>query len=177
MTLQAYDRDFFKSNDIIGSCMIDLKQAFEDVSITKRPLGINKKYYEGYLLKEGDTPYEWKDENSFYLPMSSKNDKGKMEQNGHCRIQIEIVPVDYAEKNKVGAAREEPNANPFLPPPVGRLSFSLNPCKMFEQLVGPAMRRKIYCWCCIILCCALCITLGVFVVPSALGAIVAGWFS
>lgn len=79
MTLQAYDRDFFKSNDIIGSCMIDLKQAFEDVSITKRPLGINKKYYEGYLLKEGDTPYEWKDENSFYLPMSSKNDKGKME--------------------------------------------------------------------------------------------------
>ena len=53
LNLQAYDRDFFKSNDIIGSCMIDLKQAFEDVSITKRPLGINKDYFEGYMLKEG----------------------------------------------------------------------------------------------------------------------------
>ena len=66
--------------------MIDLKQAFEDVSLTKRPLGINKKYYEGYLLKEGDKPFEWKDENSFFVPMNSKNDKGKMEQNGFCRI-------------------------------------------------------------------------------------------
>ena len=45
---------------------------------------------------------------------------------------MDIVPADYAEKNKVGSAREEPNANPFLPPPVGRLSFSLNPCKMFN---------------------------------------------
>ena len=25
LNLQAYDRDFFKSNDIIGSCMLDLK--------------------------------------------------------------------------------------------------------------------------------------------------------
>ena len=38
MTLQAYDRDFFKSNDIIGSTIFDLKQPFEDVSLTKRPL-------------------------------------------------------------------------------------------------------------------------------------------
>lgn len=36
-----------------------------------------------------------------------------------------------AEQNKVGEARQEPNANPFLPPPIGRLSFSLNPLKMF----------------------------------------------
>jgi hypothetical protein len=36
-----------------------------------------------------------------------------------------------AEANKVGEARQEPNVNPFLPPPIGRLSFSLNPLKMF----------------------------------------------
>jgi len=36
-----------------------------------------------------------------------------------------------AEANKVGEARQEPNVNPFLPPPLGRLSFSLNPLKMF----------------------------------------------
>ena len=37
-----------------------------------------------------------------------------------------------AEANKVGEARQEPNHSPFLPPPVGRLSFSLNPWKMFN---------------------------------------------
>lgn len=158
--------------------MFDLKQAFEDVSLTKRPLAVNKKYYEGYLQKEGEKPLEWKEDgNSFYLPMNSKNDKGKLENNGFVRVQVEIVPADYAEKNKVGNAREEPNANPFLPPPVGRISFSLNPCTMFKQLVGPAMRRKIYCYCCLICCLVLCMTLCVFVVPSVIGTVVAGWFS
>lgn len=181
LNLQAYDRDFFKSNDIIGSCMIDLKQAFEDVSITKRPLGVNKKYYEGYMWKpenDKEKPYEWKDDgNSFFVPMNSKNDEGKFENNGYVRIQIEICPIDFAETNQVGDARCEPNANPFLPPPVGRIFFSLNPCVMFKQLVGPAMRRKIYCYCCMFICCALCITLSIFVVPSVIGTIVAGWFS
>ena len=37
-----------------------------------------------------------------------------------------------AEKNKVGDARQEPNHSPFLPPPVGRLSLSLNPFKMLN---------------------------------------------
>ena len=58
--------------------------------------------------------------------MISKNE-GKIVNNGFVRIQIEIVPLDYAEKNKVGSGRDEPNVNPFLPPPIGRLSFSLNP--------------------------------------------------
>ncbi len=38
--------------------------------------------------------------------------------------------------NKVGEARSEPNANPFLPPPVGRISFSLNPLKMFVSILS-----------------------------------------
>ena len=85
--MQAYDRDFFKSNDIIGSTMIDLKQVFEDVSVTKRPLGLNKNYYDGYMLKEGEKSYEWKEDgNSFFVPMNSKNDEGKMETNGFVRI-------------------------------------------------------------------------------------------
>ena len=175
-SLQAYDRDFFKSNDIIGSSIIDLKQAFEDAQITNRPLGINKKYYESYM-QEALGPMEWKDDSTFWLPMNSKNDKGQMENNGYVRVQLDIVPADYAEKNKVGSAREEPNANPFLPPPIGRLSFSLNPCKMFNQLVGPEMRRKVYCYGCLIICLAVCILLSIYVVPSAIGAIIAQKFA
>ena len=109
--------------------------------------------------------------------MNGKNDEGQIENNGYVRVQIDIVPADYAEKNKIGAAREEPNANPFLPPPIGRLSFSLNPCKMFNQLVGPEMRRKVYCYTCLIGCLVLCVLLAIYVIPSAIGAIVAGWFT
>lgn len=48
---------------------------------------------------------------------------------------------------------------------------------MFQQLVGPAMRRKIYCYCCCFICCALCLTLCVFIVPSVMGTIIASWFT
>ena len=83
--IQAFDRDFFKSNDIIGSAIIDLKQAFEDVSITKRPLGINQNYFNEYMKVEG-VDYEWKDDQSFFIPMNSKNDQGQMENNGYVRV-------------------------------------------------------------------------------------------
>lgn len=45
-TVQAFDRDFFKSNDVIGSTFINLKQCFEDVELTKRPMRVDKKYYD-----------------------------------------------------------------------------------------------------------------------------------
>ena len=76
-----------------------------------------------------------------------------------------------AEANKVGEARQEPNHSPFLPPPVGRLSFSLNPLKMFQQLVGPAMRRKIYCLTCIACCCALLIALFPLIASDLISAL------
>lgn len=87
------------------------------------------------------------------------------------------MPADYAEANKVGAAREEPNANPFLPPPVGRLFFSLNPCVMYRQLVGPEMRAKIARYVCCAICLVLCILMCIYVVPSVIGAVIASWFT
>jgi hypothetical protein len=111
MTVQAYDRDFFKSNDVIGSTMIDLKQAFVDCGLTKRPLVINKKYFNEYMKKEEQKDFEWKeDDESFWLPMLSKNDTtGEMENNGDVSVRIDIIPKEYADKNKVGSARQDPN--------------------------------------------------------------------
>ena len=170
--MQAYDRDFFKSNDIIGSTQIDLKQAFEDVSLTNRPLQINKEYFEKYMLKkDGSNTLDWQkdDDAQFWINMTAKNDDGVLEFNGKVRCQIDIVPVAYAEANAVGSARDEPNVSPFLPPPLGRLHFSFNPCEMYKQMIGPAMRRKICIWCTILICCALCITMIVFLAPIILG--------
>lgn len=74
---------------------------------------------------------DFKDDNTFWVQLTTRDSKGEIEKTGKVRIQIDIYPKAMADLNKVGEARQEPNANPFLPPPVGRLSFSLNPLKMF----------------------------------------------
>lgn len=84
-------------------------------------------------------------------------------------MQIEILPLDFAKDNPVGSGRNDPNTNPFLAPPVGRISFSLNPCKMIAQLLGPAARRKLYCGCCMFCTCAGGIALIAMMGPIILG--------
>jgi hypothetical protein len=129
-----------------------------------------------YLKKNG-MDFEFKDDQTFWLPMESKNEKGELENNGFVRVQIDIVPKDHAENNKVGSAREEPNSDPFLPPPIGRLSFSLNPCKMYQQLVGPEMRRKICIYGCCGVCLVLCVALFLYMIPTILGSYLAAQIS
>lgn len=172
LTVQLYDRDFFKSNDIIGEANIDLKYAIEDSALSKRQLSVNKKYYNE-VLKEKGFKMNFKDDSSFWVTMKGKDDNGNVCDNGKVRIQVDIFPIALAEANKVGEARQEPNHSPFLPPPVGRLSFSLNPFKMFQQLVGPALRRKIYCYCCIALCCALVVMLFPLIIGNLISALFA----
>ena len=171
-TVQAYDRDFFKSNDVIGSIVFDLKVPFHDVDLTKRPLLIGKKYYNDYMRKEGEEDLEWDDEENFWLPINAKNEKGEIECNGYVMMRMDIVTTEYGEKNPVGSGRDEPNHEPYLPPPVGRISFSLNPCTMYKQLIGPAMRRKICIWCTIIICTLLCILIAYYVVPVVIGDLI-----
>lgn len=81
LTLQLYDRDFFKSNDIIGDATIDLRLPIEDCALSKRPLGFTKKYYNDFLKDNGGAKFDFKDENSFWVPVRSMNaESGKLEQ-------------------------------------------------------------------------------------------------
>lgn len=91
LSIQLYDRDFFKSNDIIGDCTLDLKACFEDASLSGRPLGLNKTYYNAYLKDKG-LNLEFKDETSFWIPVKSFGKDGKIVQNGKVRVQIDIFP-------------------------------------------------------------------------------------
>jgi hypothetical protein len=77
----------------------------------------------------------FKDESSFWVELVTKNDKGKVEKTGKVRIQVDILTKEHAEANKVGEARSEPNQNPYLPQPVGRLTLGLNPLKMLVSLL------------------------------------------
>lgn len=107
MTFQVYDRDFFKSNDLIGESVIDLRPLIEDASLAKRPMSLTKDYYEQYLKEEfpeyTDLKFE-SDGQSFWVNLASKNSDGKIEVNGKLRIQIDVYPKADAEKQKVGEA-------------------------------------------------------------------------
>lgn len=62
------------------------------------------------MRKPDDKDLEWHENNeSFWLPLEAKNEKGEIENNGYVRIRIDIVSAAYAEKNPVGSAREDPN--------------------------------------------------------------------
>ena len=192
-TVQAYDRDFFKSNDIIGSHMIDLRQLIEDCDVTKRPITLNYDYYMARMHdkeKDGEKPkYQFVREedkkskensmfnDSFWLKMIAKNDKGEEENNGEVNIRIDISPLEQFEKNPTGSARDDPNNEPYLPPPVGRLHFSLNPFEMYKQLIGPAMRRKIAYWCMIFWGSICCAAILYYLVPIIIGGLLTNWIS
>lgn len=119
---------------------------------------------------------EWdKEGDGFWIPMMAKNSEGKIEDNGMVHIRIDITTMEFAEKTKVGSAREDPNIEPFLPPPIGRLHFSFNPCDMYKQLIGPAMRRKIAIWCCIAISSILCVAILYYLVPIVLGNLFTNW--
>ena len=49
LTVQGWDKDFFKSNELIGEFKLDLKPLITDASLTKSAVTLNRTYYEEYL--------------------------------------------------------------------------------------------------------------------------------
>lgn len=163
LTTQAYDLDLFKSNDFIGGVVLDLEPMIEDAMLAKRGMSLTKEYYDEYLAKEKgmkDITFESEDQRQFWVNLLGMKDGKKNVVLGKLKMSIEVYPRGDAERNPVGKGQSEPNVNPFLPKPTGRIEFSMNPIKMLMQLVGPALRRKIYCYCCLIACCALCVMMA-----------------
>jgi len=58
--------------------------------------------------------------------------KGKPEMNGKVRVRIDMLFKEAADEEPLGAGRKELNMDPYLPPPEGRIEFSLNPWKMLK---------------------------------------------
>ena len=102
----------------------------------------------------------------FWLPMLKKN---KAEPQGKLLLSVQLVPLEDVERLPAGSGRKEPNQNPTLPPPVGRLKFSVNPLKMLYSLIGPKYwSRMVRCFCCAF-CIVVLVLLIYYVVPVVLG--------
>lgn len=78
----------------------------------------------------------------------------KQESRGAVCISISIWPKARADAQPVGAGRDAPNHSPYLPPPVGRISFSWNPFVLGSELLGPVLCAKLTC----------CLTCAIFLV-------------
>jgi len=149
LSLQIWDADAFSKNDYIGDASLNLVLPIEDAMMTNKSISLNKKYYESFLQDYmGETELEYHDNESFWLDMKDKNGVS----NGKMRVQMDIVPKDQAEAYCVGEGRSDPNHSPFLPPPIGRIIWTLNPWTMLNQCVAPAVRNKVLCVICIIVC-------------------------
>jgi hypothetical protein len=107
----------------------------------------------------------WEDEDppdSDWLNLTSRDhNTEKVEARGQVCWSIQIWPKDKAIALPVGQGRNEPNNNPYLPPPVGRLKWSWNPFVLGTELCGPALCAKFTCC----LMCAAFVLLMVFCQP------------
>ena len=163
LTLHAYDCDILSRDDFICGARLNLSQILNDVNVLDLPLQLSSDYYANLPLEKkvlSNIEFAAKDEDEegvkFWVQLEKDGKKG-----GRVLCSLEVMPQWYADLHPVGKGRDEPNMNPYLPPPVGRISFTLNPFKMLNQLTGPKFRKKCYC-----LCFSICCTVYlIFMVP------------
>jgi len=153
LTLHCYDKDIFSKDDFISGAILDLTDLIRIPQKLDAPITLNEDYVNS-ISNEEKRKYEnlefLKDEedktlNKFWIQCYHNNQKS-----GRILCSLEILPMWKAEINKVGKGRNEPNINPYLPYPLGRFQWTLNPFKLFNQCVGPRFRRKLYCTICLI---------------------------
>ena len=136
------DKDIFSSDECIGEFTLDFFPIYEDAYLTDKLQTMYKGYWDTYmkgeLVKRG---YEGVDkiiwdteddkEEKFWVPISKfDTEKNKMIDTGEVLVSMRIYPKAAAEKNEQGKGREEPNNDPNLPEPEGRIQLSLNPFTM-----------------------------------------------
>lgn len=184
LNIQCWDKDIFASDEIIGSFSLDVWPIFEDCILTDKLQTFSSDYWNSYmknqLIERGyefadKIEFEKEDKELFWVPMYRFNEEeGKDKISGYVQCSFRIYPKASAEKNKQGVGRDEPNNDPVLPEPEGRLQLSLNPFTMFMQLVGPGVRRKIYMCICLIAYLALCSFMAPMIISNGFSKLLFG---
>ena len=154
LTLQTFDNDILSRDDFICGARLNIGQILNDVNTLDLPLKFSSEYYRNLPESKrvmSNIEFVGSDEDEeglkFWVQMEKDGVKG-----GRVLCALEVVPEWYAELHPVGKGRDEPNMNPYLPPPVGRIKFTLNPITCLNQFTGPKFRKKCYKTCCIICC-------------------------
>lgn len=152
LNVQVYDKDIFASDDYICSASLNLKSFLQQIYDLDLPYTFTKSNFK-YLPQSDELKklIEWESETEFWLNCTRTETDGTVNPSGSVLCSLELLPMWKADQVKVGKGRDDPNCNPFLPPPVGRIRFSLNPYVLIGQLVGPRIRDKFVLFVCGIL--------------------------
>ena len=86
-------------------------------------------------------------------------------ERGRVLVSIDIVPKAQALAEPVGAGRAEPNRNPYLPKPSGRMRLTMNPFDMCYQVLGRKLLGKVLCFFLIFAI----VSIAYYIVPSYMG--------
>ena len=163
LTLQTFDKDILSRDDYICGATLNISQILNDVNVLDLPLKFSSEYYRNLPESKrviSNIEFVGNDEDEeglkFWVRMEKDGQRG-----GRVLCSLEVVPEWYADLHPVGKGRDEPNMNPYLPPPFGRIKFTLNPITCINQFTGPKFRKKCY----KILCITCCIIYLIFLVP------------
>jgi hypothetical protein len=145
--IQVWDMDIFSANDFICEATLNLsslsQKAFKVKDRTK-------------LIKDGS-------DRIWISDFRHPNEPGKSQ--GQVEVSFELLPSSLLSQLPAGEGRSDPNMNPILPPPEGRLewmSMFLNPAKLLRELLGDRLYYKLCC----ILFIGLLVTLIAFFAPT-----------
>lgn len=128
LRLQLWDKDITAPDDTIAEVTLPLAR------LCKRA-----------LVSPGKSVFYTSDgERDFWLhklktPTATKESKKGLPK---MKIRVELLPKAVAQEKLAGIGRSEPNMHPFLPPPEGRITLSLNPIKMCYEMLGPDMFKN-----------------------------------
>ena len=164
LIFQVYDNDILARDDFICGGQINIYKLIKEVYTLDIPVTFKRDYQNALSPEERikDVEFLSKEEDpdgvKFWVQCSKQ---GVSNKKGRVLCSLEVVPQWKAENIPVGQGRDEPNVDPYLPPPVGRIEFTLNPFKMLNQLVGPKFRRKCY----MALCVSLLVIYLICIIP------------
>jgi hypothetical protein len=163
--LQIWDRDLIMPNDLIGETEINLnmhkmlKKAYK----RRQPVEMRMKI-KGTGIDTNQLFF------NVYHPEKIDDISGDKITQGKALMSFEVLPKEDADKLDNGVGRADPNFFPTLPEPVGRFHFDIfSPCETIKQIIGPKMCYKIcYCFWCLV-CTAICLFFGYYILTNYLG--------
>lgn len=165
LNLSVWDRDLLSSNDAIGDACMDLTTLAQYAVETGDKVikyGTSERFSERALRKESER---------FFVDFNTKDSSGKESSVGKVLISVEILPLVKAKSCINGEGRSEPNIEPILPQPEGRVSLSMNPLKMVSDSIGPELKRKIMIYALIVCCAFICVMMFPMLVANGFSQI------
>jgi len=190
LKFSVWDFDFFSANDAIGEIQISIKELckaaikskgesvkFNAMALPPPPTTYGPQWFVNMASKAStkkapavvdEKKAVEKPCDRFWLYLPKVKDK-----TGRIEVSIELMHSDVAKTQPAGLGRGDPNANPFLPDPEGRLNLSLfHPCNFVREILGDKCTGKMLSCCCLIGCIALCVMMAPMIFSNVVGNIV-----